>query len=53
MDLVDLLIVVVPVSAFNQYLAEDHSVNRLKDSFEMWEELCKTTALHHVSSTLI
>ncbi|CAE6374443.1 unnamed protein product [Rhizoctonia solani] len=47
-DDMDLLIVVVPVSAFNQYLAEDHSVNRLKDSFEMWEELCKTTALHHI-----
>ncbi|CAE6435368.1 unnamed protein product [Rhizoctonia solani] len=47
-DDMDLLIVIVPVSAFDQYLAEDHSVNRLQDSFEMWIELCKTTALHHI-----
>ncbi|CAE6421156.1 unnamed protein product [Rhizoctonia solani] len=47
-DDMDLLIVIVPVSAFDQYLAEDHSVNRLQDSFEMWNELCKTTALHHI-----
>ncbi|KAG8726364.1 hypothetical protein FRC11_000289, partial [Ceratobasidium sp. 423] len=46
-DDMDLLIVLVPVSAFDQYLAEDHAVNRLQDSFEMWIELCKTTALHH------
>ncbi|CAE7209482.1 unnamed protein product [Rhizoctonia solani] len=47
-DDVDLLIILVPVSAFDQYLAEDHSVNRLQDSFEMWTELCKTSALHHI-----
>ncbi|CUA68168.1 Guanine nucleotide-binding protein alpha-4 subunit [Ustilago maydis 521] [Rhizoctonia solani] len=47
-DDMDLLIVIVPVSAFDQYLAEDHSVNRLQDSFEMWIELCKATALHHI-----
>ncbi|CAE6516815.1 unnamed protein product [Rhizoctonia solani] len=47
-DDMDLLIVLVPVSAFDQYLAEDHAVNRLQDSFEMWIELCKTTALHHI-----
>ncbi|KAJ1309618.1 hypothetical protein OPQ81_006388 [Rhizoctonia solani] len=47
-DDMDLLIVLVPVSAFNQQLAEDHMVNRLQDSFEMWIELCKTTALHHI-----
>ncbi|KAF8682989.1 G protein alpha subunit [Rhizoctonia solani] len=47
-DDMDLLIVIVPVSAFDQYLAEDHSVNRLQDSFEMWNELCKATALHHI-----
>ncbi|KEP53220.1 guanine nucleotide-binding protein alpha-4 subunit [Rhizoctonia solani 123E] len=47
-DDMDLLIVIVPVSAFDQYLAEDHSVNRLQDSFEMWIELCRTTALHHI-----
>lgn len=46
---VDLIIVLVPVSAFDQTLAEDKTVNRLQDSFEMWTELCKTTALHHVS----
>ncbi|KAB5595616.1 Guanine nucleotide-binding protein alpha-4 subunit [Ceratobasidium theobromae] len=45
---VDLIIVLVPVSAFDQTLAEDKTVNRLQDSFEMWTELCKTTALHHI-----
>lgn len=47
--LVDLLIVLAPVSAFDQYLAEDKTVNRLQDSFDLWVELCKTTALSHVS----
>ncbi|KAG8730055.1 hypothetical protein FRC12_020540, partial [Ceratobasidium sp. 428] len=47
-DDMDLIIVLVPVSAFDQQLAEDKSINRLRDSFELWIELCQTTALHHI-----
>ncbi|CAE6446609.1 unnamed protein product [Rhizoctonia solani] len=47
-DDMDSLIVMVPVSAFNQVLDEDPTVNRLQDSFEMWRELCNTTTLHHI-----
>ncbi|CAE6425643.1 unnamed protein product [Rhizoctonia solani] len=47
-DDMDALVVMVPVSAFDQVLAEDPTVNRLRDSFEMWGELCKTTILHHI-----
>ncbi|CUA75328.1 Guanine nucleotide-binding protein alpha-4 subunit [Ustilago maydis 521] [Rhizoctonia solani] len=52
-DDMDALVVMVPVSAFDQVLAEDPTVNRLRDSFEMWGELCRTTILHHVGSTTI
>ncbi|KAG8721352.1 hypothetical protein FRC08_013897, partial [Ceratobasidium sp. 394] len=44
----DLIIVLAPVSAFDQQLAEDKSTNRLRDSFELWTELCQTKALHHI-----
>ncbi|KAF8610264.1 P-loop containing nucleoside triphosphate hydrolase protein [Ceratobasidium sp. AG-I] len=47
-DDMDLIIVLVPVSAFDQFLAEDKTVNRIRDSFELWLELCDTTALHHI-----
>ncbi|CAE6431205.1 unnamed protein product [Rhizoctonia solani] len=47
-DDVDSLIMIVPVSAFDQTLVEDPSVNRLEDSFSMWRELCMTTTLHHI-----
>ncbi|KAJ1304306.1 hypothetical protein OPQ81_005466 [Rhizoctonia solani] len=47
-DDIDSLIVLVPVSAFDQVLAEDPSVNRLQDSFDMWRELCRTNILHHI-----
>ncbi|KAG9126218.1 hypothetical protein FRC07_004413 [Ceratobasidium sp. 392] len=47
-DDMDLIIVLVPVSAFDQQLAEDKSINRLRDSFELWIELCQTKALHHI-----
>ncbi|KAH7339343.1 guanine nucleotide binding protein, alpha subunit [Rhizoctonia solani] len=47
-DDMDSLIVMVPVSAFNQVLDEESSVNRLQDSFDMWKELCKTITLQHI-----
>ncbi|KAL5631710.1 hypothetical protein ACGC1H_007272 [Rhizoctonia solani] len=47
-DDMDSLVVMVPVSAFDQVLAEDPSVNRLQDSFDMWSELCNTTILHKI-----
>lgn len=47
-DDMDLLIVLAPVSAFDQCLAEDRTVNRLQDSFDMWVELCQSTALSHI-----
>ncbi|CAE6449793.1 unnamed protein product [Rhizoctonia solani] len=47
-DDMDSLVVMVPVSAFNQVLVEEPSVNRLQDSFEIWRELCQTVVLHHI-----
>ncbi|KAG8747645.1 hypothetical protein FRC10_000188 [Ceratobasidium sp. 414] len=47
-DDVDLIILLAPVSAFDQQLAEDKSINRLRDSFDLWTELCQTKALHHI-----
>ncbi|CAE6482892.1 unnamed protein product [Rhizoctonia solani] len=46
--ILDSLVVMAPVSAFDQVLSEDPSVNRLKDSFDMWRELCNTTILHKI-----
>ncbi|QRW15200.1 G-protein alpha subunit [Ceratobasidium sp. AG-Ba] len=51
-DDMDLIIVLVPVSAFDQVLAEDKEINRLRDSFELWDELCQTKALYHIPTLL-
>jgi len=39
-DDVNMLLFIAPVSAFNQTLTEDRSVNRLWDSFLLWKSLC-------------
>ncbi|KDN40479.1 hypothetical protein RSAG8_08099, partial [Rhizoctonia solani AG-8 WAC10335] len=52
-DDMDSIAVMVPVSAFDQVLAEDPSVNRLQDSFDMWRDLCKTTILRHIPVLLL
>ncbi|KAF8598472.1 G-protein alpha subunit [Ceratobasidium sp. AG-I] len=44
-DNVDCIFFLVPISAFDQVLAEDPSVNRLEDSFIMWRDLCKNKIL--------
>jgi hypothetical protein len=36
---------VSPVSVFDQYLEEDHSVNRLKDSITLWTSICSSKLL--------
>ncbi|KAH9990976.1 guanine nucleotide binding protein, alpha subunit [Russula compacta] len=39
-DDVNVLLFIAPVSAFDQTLTEDRSVNRLWDSFLLWRSLC-------------
>ncbi|KAI0264720.1 guanine nucleotide binding protein, alpha subunit [Gloeopeniophorella convolvens] len=39
-DDVNVLLFLAPVSAFNQTLTEDRSVNRLWDSFLLWKTVC-------------
>ncbi|KAI9458866.1 G-alpha-domain-containing protein [Lactarius psammicola] len=41
---VNVLLFIAPVSAFNQTLAEERSVNRLWDTFLLWKAVCK----HHL-----
>ncbi|KAH9055616.1 G-alpha-domain-containing protein [Lactarius vividus] len=41
---VNMLLFIAPVSAFNQTLTEDRSVNRLWDTFLLWKAVCK----HHL-----
>jgi hypothetical protein len=47
------IIFLAPISAFNQTLAEDHSVNRLWDSFALWEAICRNKHLQHVTFILL
>ncbi|KZT51604.1 guanine nucleotide binding protein, alpha subunit [Calocera cornea HHB12733] len=39
------IIFLAPVSAFDQFLAEDRKVNRLADSFQLFEHICKQELL--------
>ncbi|KAH9039585.1 G-alpha-domain-containing protein [Lactarius pseudohatsudake] len=41
---VNMLLFIAPVSAFNQTLTEDRTVNRLWDTFLLWKAVCK----HHL-----
>ncbi|CUA68166.1 Guanine nucleotide-binding protein alpha-3 subunit [Rhizoctonia solani] len=51
-DDVNCIIFLAPISAFDQVLAEDPSVNRLEDSLIMWRDLCKNKILAGASIVL-
>ncbi|KAG8932487.1 hypothetical protein FRC02_001010 [Tulasnella sp. 418] len=51
-DNVQAIIFLAPVSAFDQVLAEDPSVNRLEDSLLLWKELVKNVILSKVPLVL-
>ncbi|KAI0058615.1 P-loop containing nucleoside triphosphate hydrolase protein [Artomyces pyxidatus] len=52
-DDVNVLVFLAPVSAFNQTLAEDRTVNRLWDSFLLWKSVCSNKLLKDVSFILL
>ncbi|KAI0047704.1 G-alpha-domain-containing protein [Auriscalpium vulgare] len=52
-DDVNVLVFLAPVSAFNQTLAEDRTVNRLWDSFLLWKTVCSNKLLKDVSFILL
>ncbi|ELU44946.1 putative G-protein alpha subunit [Rhizoctonia solani AG-1 IA] len=41
-----------PISPFNQTLAEDSRMNRVKDSLLLWQEICRNKVLDKVSIVL-
>lgn len=47
-DDIDAIIFLAPISAFDQALAEDHSVNRLEDSVLLWKSICSNKLLANV-----
>ncbi|KAF9649291.1 G-alpha-domain-containing protein [Thelephora ganbajun] len=52
-DNVTIVIFVVPLSAFNQVLDEDTSMNRLLDSFQLWKTTCSSKILAGVTFILV
>ncbi|KAH9996200.1 G-alpha-domain-containing protein [Russula vinacea] len=52
-DDVNMLVFIAPVSAFNQTLTEDRSVNRLWDSFLLWKSLCVHKLLKKATFVLL
>jgi hypothetical protein len=46
--LVNAIIFLCPISAFDQFLSEDRETNRLMDSFTMWTDLCRSPVLKKV-----
>ncbi|KAJ6522556.1 G-protein alpha subunit-domain-containing protein, partial [Mycena capillaripes] len=52
-DNVHAMIFLAPVSAFDETLAEDHTVNRLADSFKLWKTICNNQLLKSVAFILI
>ncbi|KAF4616777.1 hypothetical protein D9613_008643 [Agrocybe pediades] len=51
-DDVNMIIFMAPMSAFNQVLAEDETVNRLTDSLRLWQMLCSNKILAGVDFIL-
>ncbi|KAI0652730.1 G-alpha-domain-containing protein [Trametes meyenii] len=51
-DDVNAIIFLAPISAFDQVLAEDPSVNRLEDSFILWKSVIENKLLAHVNIVL-
>ncbi|KAK7028674.1 guanine nucleotide binding protein, alpha subunit [Favolaschia claudopus] len=52
-DDMDAIIFVVPISAFDQVLAEDHNVNRLADSIELWTSIVANKLLQNSNMILL
>ncbi|KAI0292902.1 guanine nucleotide binding protein, alpha subunit [Russula brevipes] len=52
-DDVNVLLFIAPVSAFNQTLTEDRTVNRLWDSFLLWKSLCAHKLLKKATFVLL
>jgi len=52
-DDVTVIIFVVPLSAFNQVLDENTSVNRLFDSFQLWRTICHSKILAGITFIVI
>ncbi|EPQ53559.1 G-alpha-domain-containing protein [Gloeophyllum trabeum ATCC 11539] len=52
-DDVNAIIFLAPISAFNQTLSEDKSVNRLWDSFYLWQSICTNRILANVTIILL
>ena len=46
------IIFLAPISAFDQVLAEDRSVNRLEDSVMLWKQICQNKLLEHIELIL-
>ncbi|KAF8710250.1 G protein alpha subunit, partial [Rhizoctonia solani] len=46
------IIFLAPISPFNQTLAEDSRMNRVKDSLLLWQEICRNKVLDKVSIVL-
>ncbi|KAF7360865.1 hypothetical protein MSAN_01116100 [Mycena sanguinolenta] len=51
-DDVDALIFLVPISAFDQVLAEDSSINRLADSVDLWTSIMSNKLLQNTKIIL-
>jgi len=51
-DDVNVIIFLAPMSAFNQVLAEDESINRLTDSLRLWQAICGNKILANVELIL-
>jgi guanine nucleotide-binding protein alpha-1 subunit len=51
-DNVSAIIFLAPL-AFDQFLEEDHLVNRLEDSFQLWTEVCRNKLLRRVTLVLL
>jgi len=50
-DDVNAIIFLAPISCFDEHLTEDPSINRLKDSFILWEAICSSKQL--ANATLV
>ncbi|KAF7289911.1 hypothetical protein MIND_01366000 [Mycena indigotica] len=51
-DDVHVIIFLAPISAFNETLAENHTVNRLADSLKLWRTICSNKLLVNVEFIL-
>jgi guanine nucleotide-binding protein alpha-1 subunit len=51
-DAVDAIIFLAPISCFDERLLEDHSINRLEDSFLLWRHICSSELLAQTTMIL-